>query len=115
MRYSFKVPSVKIPFFLSKNFKVAFSNWLSETIFYPTTQFLRRALTSYGLRQIRLQGFMEGTPYQYTFFAPHDIQWIVKKIVEDTFANRLAEGFKNNWFDLGNQPSLAIPFYFTNE
>lgn len=59
------------------------------------------------------KGFMEGTPYQYTFFAPQDIQWVIKKMGEDTFANRLAEGFKNNWFDMGNQPSLAVPFYFT--
>jgi predicted alpha-1,2-mannosidase len=57
-------------------------------------------------------GFMEGTPYQYTFYAPHDVPWLIKQMGIDSFTNRLEQGFKNNLFDLGNQPSLAIPFYF---
>ena len=30
----------------------------------------------------------------------------------DTFVNRLEYGFKNDLFDLGNEPCLEIPFLF---
>ncbi len=58
------------------------------------------------------KGFMEGTPYQYSFFVPQDVPGIITLMGKDTFVNRLENGFKNNLFDLGNQPSLAIPFLF---
>ncbi len=57
-------------------------------------------------------GFMEGTPYQYTFFAPQDVPWLMKQMGTDTFVSRLQQGFEEKRFDLGNQPSLATPFYF---
>ncbi|MDQ6845629.1 MAG: glycoside hydrolase family 92 protein [Bacteroidota bacterium] len=58
------------------------------------------------------KGFMEGSPYQYSFFVPQDVPGIIRLMGKDTFINRLENGFKNNLFDMGNQPSLAIPFLF---
>ncbi len=58
------------------------------------------------------KGFMEGTSFQYSFFAPQDVEGMIKLMGEETFVKRLEDGFKNNLFDLGNQPCLAIPFLF---
>ena len=59
------------------------------------------------------KGFMEGTPYQYSFYAPQDVAGMIQLTGRDTFLNRLENGFKNNLFDMGNQPCLALPFLFS--
>lgn len=59
------------------------------------------------------KGFMEGTPFQYTFFVPQDVPAMIKMMGRDTFLNRLETGFKTNLFDLGNQPCLETPFLFS--
>ena len=58
------------------------------------------------------RGFMEGTPFQYSFFVPQDVRGMIRMMGRDTFTNRLENGFKNNLFDLGNQPCLETPFLF---
>lgn len=58
------------------------------------------------------KGFMEGTPFQYSFFVPQDVPGMMRLMGRDTFVHRLENGFQNGLFDLGNQPSLATPFLF---
>ena len=59
------------------------------------------------------KGFMEGTPFQYSFFVPHDVNGIMALMGRERFLSRLEQGFQNNLFDLGNQPCLATPFLFS--
>ncbi len=59
------------------------------------------------------KGFMEGTPYQYSFFAPHDVLGLMSLTGKEKFIRRLEYGFEHNLFDLGNQPCLSIPFLFS--
>ncbi len=39
-------------------------------------------------------GWVEGNAWQYTFFVPHDVRGLVDLMGEDTFNNRLEEGFQ---------------------
>lgn len=41
-------------------------------------------------------GFVEGNPWQYTFYVPHDIKNVVKLLGRDEFNNRLEEGFETS-------------------
>ncbi len=59
------------------------------------------------------KGFMEGTPFQYSFFVPHDVQGMMALMGRDSFTARLERGFGAGLFDLGNQPCLATPFLFS--
>ncbi len=59
------------------------------------------------------KGFMEGTPFQYSFFVPHDVNGMINLMGKDTFINRLEQGFEKNLFDLGNQPCLETPYLFS--
>jgi predicted alpha-1,2-mannosidase len=59
------------------------------------------------------KGFMEGTSFQYSFFVPQNVASVIKIMGRDTFVNRLEFGFKNNLFDLGNEPCLETPFLFS--
>lgn len=57
-------------------------------------------------------GYMEGNAWIYSFFVPQDIKGMMKLMGEDLFNSRLETGIDNGYFDLGNQPSLEIPFLF---
>lgn len=57
-------------------------------------------------------GFMEGNAWLFTFFVPHDVPGLIKLMGKETFINRLEEGFKNKYVDMGNQPNLQAPFLF---
>jgi predicted alpha-1,2-mannosidase len=57
-------------------------------------------------------GFMEGTPWIYTWFAPHDVAGLVNIMGRDEFNRRLEEGFEKKYVDLGNEPNIQAPFLF---
>jgi predicted alpha-1,2-mannosidase len=57
-------------------------------------------------------GFVEGTPWIYTFFVPHDTAALVALVGRDEFNRRLEEGFAQGYVDLGNEPNLQAPFLF---
>ncbi len=57
-------------------------------------------------------GFVEGTPWIYTWFVPHDVPGLVKLLGIDQFNSRLEEGFAKGYVDLGNEPNLQAPFLF---
>ena len=57
-------------------------------------------------------GFVEGTPWIYTWFVPQDLPGLVKLLGKDRFNSRLEEGFAKGFVDLGNEPNLQAPFLF---
>ncbi|MCU0353269.1 MAG: GH92 family glycosyl hydrolase [Cytophagales bacterium] len=57
-------------------------------------------------------GYMEGTAWIYTFFVPHDLPGLIRKMGRDRFNQRLEEGFVKGFVDLTNQPNLQAPFLF---
>ena len=57
-------------------------------------------------------GFVEGTPWIYTWFVPQDPTGLIGLIGRDEFNRRLEEGFAKGYVDLGNEPNLQAPFLF---
>ena len=58
------------------------------------------------------RGFVEGTPWTYSFWVPQDIAGLIALTGRDRFNARLEAGFANGDVDLTNQPGLAAPFLF---
>lgn len=58
------------------------------------------------------RGFMEGTPWIYTWFVPQDPAGLISILGKDRFNRRLQEGFEKGYVDLGNEPNLQAPFLF---
>ncbi len=72
-------------------------------------------------------GFIEGNPWQYTFYAPHDIQSVINLVGKDEFLKRLNWGFENSReskfnatgdryakypINHGNQPNMQAAYLF---
>lgn len=72
-------------------------------------------------------GFIEGNPWQYTFYAPHDVQGIINFLGKDEFLKRLNWGFESSReskfnatgdryaqfpINHGNQPNMQAAFLF---
>ncbi len=57
-------------------------------------------------------GYMEGNAWLFSFYVPHNIPDLVHLIGQDTFVDRLEEGFLKDKVDMGNQPNLQAPFLF---
>ena len=56
------------------------------------------------------KGFMEGTPFQYSFFVPQDVPALISLMGRDTFIKRLEFGFNNDLFDLEMSPAFKYRF-----
>jgi predicted alpha-1,2-mannosidase len=57
-------------------------------------------------------GFVEGTPWVYSLFVPHDPNALIALTGQEEFNRRLEEGFAKNYVDLGNETNLQAPFLF---
>jgi predicted alpha-1,2-mannosidase len=57
-------------------------------------------------------GFVEGTPWIYTWFVPQDVNGLVDKLGAKQFNERLQEGFEKKYVDLTNEPNLQAPWLF---
>jgi len=57
-------------------------------------------------------GFVEGTPWIYTWFVPQDPGGLIALLGRDEFNRRLEEGFAKGYVDLGNETNLHAPFLF---
>lgn len=57
-------------------------------------------------------GYMEGNAWIYSFFVPQDPTSLIEMVGRERFNQRLEKGFEEKYFDLGNEPSLYIPFLF---
>ncbi len=57
--------------------------------------------------------FYEGTPYEYSFFVPHDMETLIEKMGgEKEFIERLQVGIDNGYIHIGNQPGYIQAFLF---
>jgi predicted alpha-1,2-mannosidase len=72
-------------------------------------------------------GFIEGNAWQYTWFVPHDVNWLVTQLGRDTFIARLNQGFETSAevdfnapgdvfseypVNHGNQPNMQAAYLF---
>lgn len=60
-----------------------------------------------------VHGFHEGTAWQYTFGAPHDIKGLIK--INDgsrKFTQKLQKVFDDGLFDMANEPDMHYPYLF---
>ncbi len=57
-------------------------------------------------------GFVEGTPWIYSWFVPQSVQGLVETVGKDRFNQRLQEGFEKQYVDLTNEPNLQAPWLF---
>lgn len=58
-------------------------------------------------------GLYEGTLWQYRWFVPFDIDWLVNELGgEQAFTDQLAYFFEQHLFNMGNQPDIQTPFLF---
>ena len=58
-------------------------------------------------------GFHEGTAWQYTFGAPHDIRNLIKLMGgEKKFVEKLQKVFDEGLFDMANEPDIHYPYLF---
>lgn len=59
--------------------------------------------------------FYEGTAYEYSFFAPHDIDTLIEKMGgEKAFISRLQTGIDSGYINVGNQPGFIQAFLFNH-
>ena len=58
-------------------------------------------------------GLYEGTLWQYRWFVPFDISGIQKMMGgKKEFENQLDVFFENEYFNIGNQPDIQVPFLY---
>jgi len=56
----------------------------------------------------------EGTPFQYTWYVPHDLPGLIQIMGgEKAFINKLEDFFKGDQYWHGNEPGHQIPYLFT--
>jgi len=57
-------------------------------------------------------GFVEGTPWIYSWFVPQNLKGLVDVVGKEQFNQRLEEGFEKQYVDLTNEPNLQAPWLF---
>lgn len=65
--------------------------------------------------EIRLggPGYVEGTAWQYAFFAPHDVEGLLALHGPEAFVERLQWLFDTDRFVMWNEPDIHYPYLFT--
>lgn len=58
-------------------------------------------------------GYVEGTAWNYAFFAPHDVDGLVALFGEAAFVERLQWVFDTDRFAMWNEPDIHYPYLFT--
>lgn len=70
-------------------------------------------LTPFDPASNRLNGFVEGSPWNYTFMVPHDMPGLITLMGgTKKFTEKLNTCFEMNFFDVTNEPDLAYPYLF---
>ena len=57
-------------------------------------------------------GYIEGTAWNYRFYAPHDVPGLIKLLGEDEFVRQLDLTFDSGKFDMANEPDITYPFLY---
>ena len=58
-------------------------------------------------------GYVEGTAWQYSFFAPQDMRGLIDLHGESAFVDRLQWLFDSDRFVMWNEPDMGYPYLFT--
>jgi len=59
-------------------------------------------------------GYVEGNAYNYTWFAPHDIDGLISLFGgKEAFIGKLVQCFEDGQFTINNEPDIAYPYLFT--
>ncbi len=59
--------------------------------------------------------FYEGTPYEYSFFVPHNVEALIEKMGgEEAFIERLIYGINKYYIRVSNQPGFLQAFLFNH-
>lgn len=59
-------------------------------------------------------GFHEGSAWNYTFYAPHDVLGLAKIMGgRNAFVKKLAKVFDDGLYDPANEPDIAYPYLFS--
>lgn len=60
-----------------------------------------------------VNGFHEGTSWNYTYSFPYDIQGLIKIFgSSERFVDSLSACFDKKYFDMGNEPDMSYPYLF---
>lgn len=58
-------------------------------------------------------GLYEGTLWQYRWFVPHDLDWVINTIgSKEKAISELDYFFNNNLFNMGNEPDIQTPYLY---
>ena len=58
-------------------------------------------------------GFVEGTAWNYRFYAPHDLPWLIEQNGgAEGFVRELDKLFETDNFDMANEPDINYPFLY---
>jgi predicted alpha-1,2-mannosidase len=69
--------------------------------------------TSEFLKTARMPYITEGTPWQYTWYVPHDVSGLISLMGGvDEFESNLDEFFASGQYWHGNEPDQQVPFLF---
>ena len=61
----------------------------------------------------RLNGFVEGSSWTYSFMVPHDMPGLIKLMGgTKKFTEKLNTCFEKDYFDVTNEPDLAYPYLY---
>lgn len=80
----------------------------------PNGEFMPNFDPHQGENFAPVNGFHEGTSYNYSFYIPHDIKGLIKLHGGGKkFTANLDAVFTGNLFDMSNEPDMGYPFYFS--
>lgn len=66
-----------------------------------------------SLQDDNIVGFYESSSWEYSYFAPHDMAYLVKLMGGNTtFIQRLDHFFNASYFNVGNEPSFNTPINY---
>ena len=88
-------------------------------VYDPTVEsvrgrFANGEFTDEFIKTERMEYITEGTPWQYTWYVPHDVEGLIELMGgEKEFNNNLDEFFENEQYWHGNEPGHQIPFLYT--
>ena len=71
------------------------------------------AITSSVEYRLGGPGYVEGTAWNYAFFAPHDMDGLIALHGQTTFVDRLQWVFDTDRFAMWNEPDMGYPYLFT--
>ncbi|TXB66514.1 GH92 family glycosyl hydrolase [Phaeodactylibacter luteus] len=58
-------------------------------------------------------GFVEGTAWQYRFYTPHDVPFLIEQLGgADAFSQALQACFREGLYDVANEPDITYPYLF---